>query len=105
MPFLRGKEKSGGRQKGTSNHSTKELRLKFSLLLENNLDRIQEDIDSLEPKDRVKTLLELTKFVIPTLRSTELKSVGKGDFKPVIIQLGKGIPPPDENLKLKSNDV
>jgi hypothetical protein len=85
--------------------STKELRLKFSLLLENNLDRIQEDIDSLEPKDRVKTLLELTRFVIPTLRSTELKSEGKGDFKPVIIQLGKGVPPPDETLKMESNDV
>ena len=60
------KQKFGGRTKGTTNKTTAELREKFSLLLESNFDKLQKDIDLLEPKDRIKTILELAKFVVPT---------------------------------------
>lgn len=78
-------KKFGGRQAGTPNTTTKELREKFTLLLENNFDKLQSDIDMLEPKDRTKTLLELAKFVLPTLRATELKTDAESNFKPIII--------------------
>jgi hypothetical protein len=61
----------GGRTSGAvgkSNAKTKEF---FALLLENNLSKLQSDIDSLEPKDRLKIMLELASYVIPKLRSVE----------------------------------
>jgi hypothetical protein len=81
-----------GRPKGSLNLATSEIREKISLLIENNFDKIQSDIDLLEPKDRIKTILELAKFVIPVLRSTELVSESENNnFQPIILNLGAGI--------------
>lgn len=77
--------KFGGRKTGTPNTTTKELREKFTLLLENNFDKLQSDIDLLEPKDRAKTLLELAKFVLPTLRATELTTDADSNFQTINI--------------------
>ena len=64
-------QKFGGRTKGTPNKTTAELRERFTLLLETNIDRIQSDLDTLEPKDRIRTLLEISKFIIPTLKAVD----------------------------------
>ena len=64
-------QKYGGRTKGTPNKTTAELRERFTLLLESNMDRIQSDLDTLEPKDRIRTLLEISKFIIPTLKAVD----------------------------------
>lgn len=85
--------KTGGRTKGTVNKTTSELREKFSLLLANNFDKLQSDIDLLEPKDRIKTILELAKFVVPTLRAIELSTENENEINPVVINLGNGISP------------
>lgn len=85
--------KTGGRTKGTINKSTSELREKFTLLLGNNFDKLQNDIDLLEPKDRIKTILELAKFVVPTLRAIELSTEDENGINPVVINLGNGISP------------
>lgn len=86
--------KTGGRTKGALNKSTAEIRERFNLLLDNNFDKLQSDIDLLEPKDRIKTILELAKFVVPTLRSTELTTDNENNnFQPIIINLGAGINP------------
>ncbi|SRR6056297_1458518 len=81
-------------RKGTPNKVTHEIRESLKQLLETNLARIQEDITALEPKDRVKVLLELAKFVLPTLKATELKT--NEDFKTIEIKriiLGNGTNP------------
>ncbi len=64
-------QKFGGRIKGTPNKTTAELRERFTLLLESNMDRIQSDLYTLEPKDRIRTLLEISKFIIPTLKAVD----------------------------------
>jgi len=61
-----------GRPTGTPNKVTKEIRDKFKLLVEDNIDKLQTDLDQLEPKERIKLLLELSKFVVPTLKATDL---------------------------------
>jgi uncharacterized protein with WD repeat len=93
MPFEDKNRISKGRPKGAINKTTSELREIFSLLLENNFDKLQTDIDLLEPKDRIKVILELAKFVVPTLKMTELSKGNENGFNPVVINLGKGINP------------
>lgn len=93
--------KTGGRTKGTLNKTTSELRERFTLLIDNNFDKLQIDIDLLEPKDRIKVILELAKFVVPTLKATELTTGNENGFNPVVLNLGNGINP-DEVRKINA---
>ena len=68
--FAEGNE---GRPKGSVGKSNKKIRDTFQLLLENNLEKIEEDLNELEPKDRIKLLLDLSSFIIPKMKSVDLK--------------------------------
>ena len=70
--FAEGNE---GRPKGSVGKSNKKIRDTFQLLLENNLEKIEEDLNELEPKDRIKLLLDLSNYILPKLRSIDLQSV------------------------------
>lgn len=59
---------------GKPNRNTAEIRERFKDLLENNLETIQKDLEQLEPRERIKALLDLARYVVPTLRATELKT-------------------------------
>ena len=63
-----------GRKVGTPNKATTEIKEAFQMLLEDNLEGLQRDISSLEPKERVKFMLELASFIIPKMKSVDLKS-------------------------------
>ena len=67
-------EGNTGRKAGTPNKATKDIRDAFTLLIENNIDTLQKDLDSLEPKERVKLLLDMAQFVVPKLRNVDLKT-------------------------------
>ena len=67
-------EGNTGRKAGTPNKATKDIRDAFTLLIENNIDTLQKDLDSLEPKERVKLLLDMAQFVVPKLRSIDLQT-------------------------------
>lgn len=62
-----------GRPKGTPNKNTEQVREAFQLLVEDNLERLSNDLAELEPKDRIKYVLDIAKFILPTLKSTEYK--------------------------------
>jgi hypothetical protein len=96
---MENRTKTGGRKKGTPNKATAELRERFTSLLESNLDTMQSDLDSLEPKDRIKTLLELSKFVVPTLKAVDTSiefGSSTNNEQPNIIVLGSGIKPNED---------
>ena len=67
-------EGNTGRKAGTPNKATKDIRDAFTLLIENNLSKLQEDLNGLEPKQRVKLLLDMAQFVVPKLRSIDLQT-------------------------------
>lgn len=90
-------------RKGTPNKITAEIREKFTLLLDNNLDRLQEDIDALEPSERIKILLQLSKFVIPSLRATEFTSNDDNGFNPIVINLREELTP--KEIRLLNNEL
>lgn len=57
--------KYGGRQKGTPNRMTKELRSVLKEILYQELEVIQEHLELLEPKERLELLIKLMPFVMP----------------------------------------
>ena len=72
MPFKPGYNLSKGRPKGASNKSTEIVKKNVAILLENNIQLVQEDLDSMKPRDRVNALLQFMKFVIPTQKAVEV---------------------------------
>ena len=72
MPFEPGHNLSKGRPKGASNKSTEIVKKNVAVLLENNIQLVQEDLDQMQPRDRVNALLQFMKFVIPTQKAIEV---------------------------------
>ena len=70
---------SGGRTKGAVNKATSKVRESFTNLLEDNLEQLKDDFKELEPKDRIKLFLDLSKYVIPQLKQvdTDVTTNGK----------------------------
>lgn len=71
-----GKRLNAGRPKGTPNRTTKEVRQQFEHLLNNNVDKLQNLFDKVaeeNPTKAIELILKISEFVLPKLRSTELK--------------------------------
>ncbi|SFZ90349.1 hypothetical protein SAMN05428642_101884 [Flaviramulus basaltis] len=82
-------QKFGGRKKGTANKNTLEIRRKFQTLVENNLEVLQADLDKLKPVERVKIIIELGKFVLPTLKAIEVQTDIKQPKRPQFVFMRK----------------
>jgi hypothetical protein len=80
--------RQNGRTLGTQNKTTKEIRELFKTLLERNLETLEKDLNELDPKDRITFLLKLSAFVIPTLRSVEVKETNLNDIEPITFVFG-----------------
>jgi len=61
--------KYGGRQKGTPNKLTKELRSVLKDILYQELEQIQERLDALKPRERVEFLIKLMPYGLPKVTS------------------------------------
>jgi hypothetical protein len=80
-------KKFGGRKSGSKNKDLTDVRAKFQLLIENNIDALQSDLDCLKPLDRIKVIMDLAKFCIPTLKAIDFTDTNdKERISPVIIQ-------------------
>lgn len=64
-----------GRPKGSQNKVNLEIRVKVLELLEYNFDNIQTDLESLEPKDRLKFLTDLLPYLLPRLQNTAISEI------------------------------
>jgi hypothetical protein len=74
------KNKTGGRQKGTPNKTTSELKELFRTFLTENHNQFVEDFKNLEPNYRVKYYLDVSKHIIPAAKEIEIID----DMKPEI---------------------
>ena len=82
-------QKFGGRTKGTKNKDMAQIRDCFQNLIESNLHTLETDLKQLEPRDRIKAILDLSRFVIPQLKATD-HTITKNEIAPIIINLGDG---------------
>ena len=85
--------KTGGRTAGAVNKTTAEIREHFQNLVSDNLEQLDSDLKSLEPLQRLKMVIELSKFVVPTLKATEVTAGAENGFNPIVINLGTGMRP------------
>jgi len=75
--------KYGGRQKGTPNKLTKELRSVLKDILYQELEQIKERLDALKPKERIELLIKLMPYVLPKVTSISHTTNEPLDFRPL----------------------
>ncbi len=78
-----------GRKKGSLNKSTSIIRNQFQMLVENNIEKLQNDLDSMTPQQRFQAISNLAKFILPTLNSIDLVSASGDTFKPIEIHFNE----------------
>lgn len=83
-------EKTGGREKGIPNKVTKELRQVVKDLIDNEMETIEERLDTLPNKDRLELIVKLMAFVMPKYQEVNQK-IETYQPAPVIINVA-GIP-------------
>jgi hypothetical protein len=98
MPFKPGHNLSKGRPKGSSNMSTEIVKKNVALLLENNIQLVRQDLDRMQPRDRVNALLQFMKFLIPTQKAIEVDNrISQEEMNENYINKLMGIP--EENFE------
>jgi len=88
MPFEKEDKRinKAGRPPGSRNKATTEIRDKFQELIESNFEQLEKDLKSLRASERVKALIDLAKFVLPTLKATEVEVSTSNNFQPITIE-------------------
>ena len=88
-------KKTGGRDKGTPNKTTQEVRERFQMLLENNMHSLQADLDQLEPLQRLKIMMDMAKLVVPPPQPEPARNVDK----PIFTGIDMSLPHRDKVLR------
>ncbi len=70
-------KKYGGREAGTPNRLTKELRAALKNILHQEIELLPDHFDKLEPKDRLELLVKLLPFALPKVEP-ESYEIGEG---------------------------
>jgi len=70
-------QKYGGREAGTPNKLTKELRAALKNILHQEIELLPDHFDKLEPKDRLELLVKLLPFALPKVEPASFK-IGEG---------------------------
>jgi len=70
-------KKYGGREAGTPNRLTKELRAALKNILHQEIELLPDHFDKLEPKDRLELLVKLLPFALPKVEP-ESYQIGEG---------------------------
>jgi hypothetical protein len=78
--------KTGGRTAGALNKTTTEIREHYQNLVLDNLEQLDSDLKSLEPLQRLKMIIELSKFVVPTLKQIEATNDNNHSIEPFNIK-------------------
>lgn len=68
-------------RKGVPNRASSQVREAFKQLVERNLPQMQTDLDSLEPRDRLKFMLDLSKLILPQLQSISIDDLREREMQ------------------------
>ncbi|MDD4440054.1 MAG: hypothetical protein PHS04_18770 [Tissierellia bacterium] len=75
-------------RKGVPNRTTQQVRKAFQLLINDNLEQMQSDLDALTPRDRLRFIIDLSKFILPQLQAVSIDDLrDKDEFRVITINL------------------
>jgi len=75
-------------RKGVPNRTTQQVRKAFQLLIDDNLEQMQSDLDALTPRDRLRFIIDLSKFILPQLQAVSIDDLrDKDEFRVITINL------------------
>lgn len=94
---------NNGKPKGAKNRTTQKVREAFTELVENNLDKLQADLNTMTAKDRVRTILDLAQYIVPKLKATEVEFTQTEPQGLVFDDLIKAIRDNDGKIPSRSN--
>ena len=88
MPFEKEDNRinKSGRPKGSRNKATNDIRQKFQDLIESNYEQLEKDLQTLRASERVKAIIDLAQFILPTLKATEVELSTSDNFNPIHIE-------------------
>ena len=72
MKFEKGHIKVGGRQSGSTNKASIELRNRITSLIDEQFESIKSDLEELDPKERVAAYLKFLEYVLPKQREQKI---------------------------------
>ena len=81
--------KVGGRVKGVPNKDSLPIRATFQSLVECNLEQLKLDVATLKPSERIRAIIELAKFCIPTLKAVDFVDNTPKEADPIKIMFVK----------------
>lgn len=64
--------KTGGREQGTPNKLTSDLRERISDFLNDNWEQVEQDFKEIEPEKRIAMFEKLLQYTLPRLQATQL---------------------------------
>jgi hypothetical protein len=80
MAFTQNNTLGRGRKVGSQNKTTISIKQNFQKLIEDNLELLDSDLKALTPKDRIRAVTELAKFVVPTMKQVEAEVTSVNDL-------------------------
>lgn len=99
------KGKSGnpaGRPNGAKSKAKKELMQRISAIIDNNIDQIEDDLQTLCPLDRVKAFASLLNYVLPKQQSIDVGKKIEAEFEALRQLLESS---PDEAVNAIANKI
>ena len=72
MPFETGKPKTGGRAPGVQNKSTTNLKATIEGIVSRSFETIEDDLQSMDARDKVGFILKLIPYLIPTQKEQKV---------------------------------
>ena len=70
-----------GRPYGSKNKARKTLYERVGMIVEKNMGRLQQDLDSLDPAERVKAIVSILNFVLPKKQSIDVKAQIQAEYE------------------------
>jgi len=69
---FKGTPNRNGRKLGSKNKSSLKIKEAFSQIVQDNVDQLKIDIKAMKSSERVNAILQMSKYIIPTLRAVEM---------------------------------
>lgn len=95
MPRPKGTTKTGGRQKGTPNKTTNDMRKWLKSFLDQNQEQIEKDFKALEPRERIQAFERLLQYTLPKMQTLganiELDTLSEDSLNTIIENLTESI--------------